>query len=63
MNDEKRAESVNAENGYQMIVPECMIPAEDDEQKFIVPECMEALSGYVAAETDTVEEIVEEVGE
>lgn len=43
MDDALRAESVDAENGYEMVVPSCMLPTDsadtDAENPFIVPEC------------------------
>ena len=43
MDDALRAESVNAENGYEMVVPACMLPTDsadtDAENPFTVPEC------------------------
>ena len=43
MDDALRAESVDAENGYEMVVPACMLPTDsadtDAENPFIVPEC------------------------
>lgn len=43
MDDALRAESVDAENGYEMVVPACMLPTDsadtDAENPFTVPEC------------------------
>ena len=58
MGDQRRAESVNGQNGYEMIVPAAMLPdenADEDQQTatadiLLVPLCDEALSGYAPAE-------------